>query len=195
MAPVVKEVFSESREWFVRVVPGTPAVDTSGSATGAKGPYAKAEFYRRHPDRSYRLVSERALENPLAPVDFFVTNRGYLATVDNWAGMGYGKIAAFHSPKGDLVKAFELKDLFSAEEIDAFRHSVSSIMWRNAQTAYVRPDQQTLYLALDGKGTELIFETESGAWQFCQWRATKHMCRTTNVNRKWVGYVEPKLRP
>jgi hypothetical protein len=194
--PVVKEVFSHSREWFVRVTPGTSIGDTYGFASAPKGPYAKAEFYRRQADRSYRLVAERSLVNPIAPFDFFVTDRGYLATIDNWANLGYGKIAAFYSPTGDLIKALELKDLFSAEEIGRFDHSVSSIWWRKTEAApYVRQGQQSLYLALDDKGTELIFETESGAWQFCQWQGAEHPCRTSSVNRKWTGYVDPKLRP
>jgi hypothetical protein len=95
--PIVREVFSESRDWFVRVVPGTSVGNTFGFAGGAKN---------------------------------------------------------------------------------------------------VRQGQQALYIALDDKGTELIFETETGAWQFCEWRANKqHLCRTTNGNRKWTGYVEPKLKP
>ena len=194
--PIVREVFSESRDWFVRVVPGTSVGNTFGFAGAAKGLYAKAEFYRRQADRSYRLVSERTLANPVAPVAFLVTDRGYLATLDNWHNMGYGKIAAFYSLKGDLVQSFELKDLFSAAEIEKFDHSVSSIWWRKTQIANVRQGQQALYVALDDKGTELIFETETGAWQFCEWRANKqHLCRTTNGNRKWTGYVEPKLKP
>jgi hypothetical protein len=193
--PVVREVFSQSREWFVRVTPGTSMGDVFGFASAPKGPYAKAEFYRRQADRSYRLVGERSLVNPIAPHEFFVTDRGYVATLDNWANLGYGKIAAFYSPKGDLIKAFELKELFSAEEIGKFDHSVSSIWWRGSKTGYVRPGQQSLDVTLDDKGTGLIFETESGAWQFCQWRGADFQCRTSSVNRKWTGYVDPKPKP
>jgi len=193
--PVVREAFSASREWFVRVVPGKSIGDVFGFAGAAEGPCAKAEFYRRQPDRSYRLVSERALVNPVAPVDLFVTDRGYLATLDNWHNMGYGKIAAFYSPNGDLVRAFDLKDLFSAAEIEAFDHSMSSIWWRKTQAVYVREGQQSLYIAMDEKGTELILETETGAWQFCQWRGAEHLCRSTNVNPRWTGWAEPKLKP
>jgi hypothetical protein len=59
----------------------------------------------------------------------------------------------------------------------------------------VREGQQSLYIAMDEKGTELIFETETGAWQFCQWRDAMHLCRSTNANRRWAGRVEPKLTP
>jgi hypothetical protein len=47
-------------------------------------------------ERTYAGQSGRA-------VDFLVTDRGYLATLDNWHNMGYGKIAAFYSLKGDLI--------------------------------------------------------------------------------------------
>ena len=191
---VVREVFSESRDCFVRIVPGTSIADTVGFAGSQKGPYAKAEFYRRQADRSYRLMTERTLVNPVAPVAFFVTNRGYLATLDNWHNMGYGKIAAFYSPEGVLIRSYELSDLFTAEEIGRFSESVSSIWWRKEMTS-VREGQQSLYVMVDDKGSELIFETDTGAWQFCQTRNGRHQCRTTNADRKWQAYVEPKLRP
>lgn len=191
---VVKEVFSESRDWFVRVVPGTSIGDTVGFESGPKGPYAKAEFYRRQADRSYRLMTERTLLNPVAPVAFFVTDRGYLATLDNWHNMGYGKIAAFYSPDGVLIRSYALSELFTAEEIGRFSESVSSIWWRK-ETTYVREGQQSLYVMVDDTGSELIFETDTGAWQFCQTRNGRHECRTTNADRKWQAYVEPKRRP
>ena len=190
-APAVKEVFSKSRDTFVRVTPGTSVGDTVGFAGSEKGPYATAEFYRRRPDRSYALTNERVLLNPVAPVDFFVTDLGYLATLDNWHNMGYGKVAAFYSPQGDLIRAYGLADLFSKSEIDAFAHSVSSIWWRK-ETAYVRPDERSLFVMLDSKGSEAVFETETGAWQICRQEAGKHLCRSTNADRKWTGYVDPK---
>ena len=190
-APAVKEVFSKSRDTFVRVTPGTSVGDTVGFAGSGNGPYATAEFYRRRPDRSYALMNERVLLNPVAPVDFFVTDRGYLATLDNWHNMGFGKVAAFYSPQGDLIRAYELADLFSKSEIEAFAHSVSSVWWRK-EMAYVRQDERTLYLMLDERGSEAIFETETGGWQICQQQAGKHLCRSTNADRKWTGYVDPK---
>ena len=46
-APQVREVFSASRDHFVRVTPGTAVGDTVGFAGAEKGKYATAEFYRR----------------------------------------------------------------------------------------------------------------------------------------------------
>lgn len=165
--PVVTEAFSKSRDWFGRITPGKSIGDTFGFAGSPKGPYATAEFYRRHADRSYRLVAEKTLLNPVAPIVFFVTDRGYLATLDNWHNVGYGKIAAFYTPEGEPIKSFTLTDLFSSDELERFSKSVSS---------------------------ELIFEIETGAWQFCQPRGRLHQCRATNTDRKWQAFVEPKPR-
>jgi hypothetical protein len=190
-AATIKEVFSDSREWFVRVVPGKSLGDTVGFAGSPKGPYARAEFYRRANDRSYRLVTEIALDNPIAPVQFLVTDRGYLVTLDNWHNRGYGKILVSYSSSGRKVASYELKDLFSSDEMTTFVFSASSIHWRT-EMAYVRTEQRSIYLALDDKGTEVIFEPESGAWQQCQWRGQQHLCRDTNPNRTWRPFREIK---
>jgi hypothetical protein len=79
---------------FRAVTPGESLGDTVGFAGAKKGKYAAAEFYRRHPDRSYRLVAEARLLNPVAPVEFFVSNDGRLATIDNWHNIGYGKVVS-----------------------------------------------------------------------------------------------------
>src|SRR5258706_2998058 len=99
-APVVREVFSQSRDHFVRVIPGESFGDTVGFSGAAKGPFATAEFYRRENDRAYRLAATATLLNPVAPVDFFVTDRGFLITLDNWHNLGYGKTVAFYTAEG-----------------------------------------------------------------------------------------------
>ena len=108
--PQTKEVFSASREYFVRVIPGESLGDTFGFAGGKKGKYAAAEFYRRHQDRSYRLVAEAVLLNPVAPVEFFISNDGRLATIDNWHNVGYGKVVSIHDSRGKVVQSYELSD-------------------------------------------------------------------------------------
>lgn len=193
-APQIKEVFSASREWFVRVVPGKSVGETVGFAGAPKGKHATAEFYRRAPDRSYRLAAEIALQNPVAPVLFLVTDRGYLLTLDNWHNMGFGKAIASYSPDGRVVFSSELKDVFSEKEVEGFRRSVSSIWWRT-ETVYVREGQQTIYIAMDDKGRELIVEPETGRWQQCEWRSKEmHQCRDSNDSRTWRAYREPALR-
>ena len=73
--PVVREIFSASRDHFVRVTPGTSIGDTIGFAGAAKGAYASAEYYRRQADRSYRLMATATLLNPVAPVDIVRVER------------------------------------------------------------------------------------------------------------------------
>jgi hypothetical protein len=188
-APTIKEVFSASREWFVRVVPGKSLGDTFGFAGSPKGPYARAEFYRRAADRSYRLTTEITLDNPVAPVQFLVTDRGYLVTIDNWHNIGYGKILVAYAPSGQRVASYALKDLFSTSETEAFSRSVSSIYWRT-DTLYVREGQRSVYVALNDKGSEVILDPETGAWQQCEWRGKQHQCRDDNTRREWRSFRE-----
>jgi hypothetical protein len=192
-AAQTKEVFSKSRDWFVRVVPGTSVGDTVGFAGAPKGPYARAEFYRRNADRSYALVKEITLLNPVAPVLFFVTDRGFLLTLDNWHNMGFGKAIASYSPGGDVIASYQLTDVFSNAEISGFQHSVSSIWWRT-ETVYVRDGQQSVYVALNDRASELIVEPETGAWQYCATRSSRHQCRDARDGR-WRPFQEPRLRP
>jgi hypothetical protein len=192
-APQTREVWSQSRDYFVRVIPGKSIGETIGFRGAPTGPYATAELYRRASDRSYRLAWTVSLLNPVAPIDLFLTDRGYLVTLDNWHNMGYGKIVVFYAPDGKLVRGHALDDLFSPAEIDQVPRSVSSIWWRKP-VAYVRPDQQSLYVSVDDGGRELIFETETGAYQFCETRDGAYRCRSSNDHRQSRGYVDPPPR-
>lgn len=178
-APVVTEIFSANRDHFVRVTPGKSIGDTFGFAGSPKGPYARAEYYARQPDRSYKPTAATTLLNPVAPVRFFVSNDGRLATVDNWHNAGYGKAVAIYDAAGQLVKAYELPELFSAAEVKAMPHSVSSIHWRG-EAAYVREDQRTLYVHAANEGG-FLFGLESGRYTYCENHAGKQRCRNSNA--------------
>lgn len=182
-APVVTEVFSASRDHFVRITPGKALGDTVGFGGSAKGPYAAAEFYARQPDRSYRLMHSATLLNPVAPVRFFVSDDGRLATVDNWHNAGFGKVVAIYDPAGKLVKAYELTDLFPPAAVKAFPHSVSSIRWRG-QAAYVRDDQRTLYVHAANEGG-FLFGLETGRYAYCENHQGKQRCRNSNADDAW----------
>lgn len=164
-----------------------------GFSGAAKGPFATAEFYRLEKDRSYRLAATAPLLNPVAPVDFFVTDRGLLVTLDNWHNMGYGKVAVFYSPDGKPIRAYELSDLFMKSESDGFRRSVSSIWWRKATGAYVREDQDTLYITVNDSGAGFVFEVANGSYQYCETRNGSSLCRNSNMRRNWTPYREPKI--
>jgi len=185
-APQVQEVFSASRDHFVRVTPGNSLGDTLGFAGAPKGAHATAEFYQRQGDRSYRLTQTARLLNPVAPVDFFVSNDGLLATIDNWHNRGYGSVVAIYNAQGKLVKAYTLDDLFSAAEIAGFSHSVSSRHW-HAGPVYINQGQRTLYMMVES-GRDLVIGLETGRFAFCETHEGKYVCRDSNVERRWLPY-------
>jgi hypothetical protein len=73
-SPRVREEFSQSRSYFVRVTPGNSWGDEVGFKGAPKGGFARAQFFRREPDMSYKPLKEIELVNPVAPVEFFVSN-------------------------------------------------------------------------------------------------------------------------
>ena len=180
--PQTKEVFSESREYFVRVIPGESLGDTIGFAGAKKGRYATAEFYRRGHDRSYSLVTQVDLLNPMAPVEFFVSNDGHLATLDNWHNLGYGKVVSVYDSRGELVRSYELSDLFQADELKEFSQSVSSIHWRTGP-AYIRRDQKTLLVTVRSGG-DFLFGLETGRYKYCEYHDKLYRCRTGTQPRE-----------
>ena len=186
-APQVREVFSASRDHFVRVIPGQALGDTFGFAGAPKGAYAAAEFYRRQSDRSYRLTRTITLLNPVAPVDYFVSNDGQMVTIDNWHNRGYGSVLAVYDAGGKLVKAYALADLFSKSEIDAYPHSVSSRAWHSGPV-YINQDQRTLYMMI-ASGRDLVLGLETGGFAYCETRNGKYLCRNSNANRQWRPYA------
>lgn len=186
--PVVREVFSASRDHFVRVTPGNSVGDTVGFAGAAKGAYATAEYYRRQSDKSYQLMQTVTLLNPVAPVELFVSNEGRLVTVDNWHNRGFGSVLALYDAEGRLVRAYRLADLFSKAEIDASPHTVSSIHWHQGPV-YLNRDQRTLYMMIES-GRDLVLGLETGRYAYCEARAGKTLCRTSNEDRRWLPYGE-----
>lgn len=191
---VIKEVFSESREHFVRVVPGDSVGDTWGFAGAKKGKYAVAEVYRRDKNRSYLFVREIRLLNPVAPVEFFVSNHGHLVTLDNWHNVGYGKVVSLYGPDGNLVRSYELGDLFSSKEIEDFPRSVSSIRWHDGP-AYIRQDQKTLMIQIKpNDGGTLVFGLDAGDYKYCEYQSASYRCRNANADRQWLPNAKMSLK-
>ena len=185
-APQVREVFSANRDHFVRVIPGSNLGSTFGFAGAAKGANASAEWYRRQDDRSYRLTQSATLFNPIAPVDVFVSDDGRLVTVDNWHNRGYGKVLAVYDDGGRLVKSYELAELFSKQEINAYPHSVSSRAWHQGPV-YLNKDQRTLYMMISS-GRDLVLGLESGRYAYCEPHPEQYLCRKSNEDRRWLPY-------
>jgi hypothetical protein len=128
--PQAESVFSQDGSRFVRVTPG----QRDG---------ARAEFYARTPDRSYRRVADVTLLNPVAPVKMIMTNAGYLIAMDNWHNAGYGEVLAVYGPDGKVIKSHRLEDLYDKEGIATVPTSVSSRWWRCNPVGFVDPDQET----------------------------------------------------
>ena len=185
--PQVREIFSASRDHFVRIIPGDNMAAVVGFGGTAKGKNATAEFYRRYPDRSYRLLHSVALLNAVAPVDVFVSDNGRLVTVDNWHNRGFGEVLATYGPDGELVQSYALEDLFPKYERGAFPHSVSSIHWHKGPV-YLNKDQRTLYMMITD-GHDLVLGVETGRFAYCETRAGKFVCRTSNEDR-WLPYAQ-----
>jgi hypothetical protein len=186
--PQVREVFSASRDYFVRVTPGESWGDTVGFKGAQKGRYATAEFYIRAANRSYKPAATVTLANPVAPVEFFVSDGGRLVTIDNWHNRGYGVVVAIYAADGSAATSYKLADLFSDEEIEAFAHSMSSIHWHDGP-AYINADQKTLYMMVKS-GSDLVFGLESGRFAYCETRAGAYVCRDANAPRAWRPYGE-----
>ena len=189
--PRTREVFSESREYFIRVTPGESIGDAVGFGGAKNGRYAVAEFYRRGKDRSYNLTAGITLLHPVAPVEVFVSDAGGLVTVDNWHNLGYGKVVSIYDSRGMLIRSYELSELFSTEEIRNFPHSVSSIHWRSGPT-YIRQDQKTLLITVKS-GADFLFGLESGKFQYCENRENNYRCRNSNRPREWVPNIKAQV--
>jgi len=190
-SPRVREVFSDSREHFVRVLPGESLGDTRGFAVEKKGKYATAEFYRRAKNRSYQLVAETALLNPVAPVEFLVADSGHLVTIDNWHNVGYGKVVCIYDSGGKPIRSYELRELFQREEIERFPQSVSSLHWRNGPV-YMRPDQKTVLITVRS-GADFLFGMETGQFKYCEYQDKVYRCRIANDPREWMPNSKVQL--
>ena len=189
--PTTREIFSESRECFIRIIPGESVGDTFGFAGEKKGNYSTAEFYRRAKDRSYRFLTEMALLNPVSPVEYLVSNDGHLATLDNWHNLGYGKVVVLYDPRGQVIRSYALPDLFFPEEIAAFTHSQSSIHWRKGPT-FIRSDQTTLLVTVSGGGN-FLFGLETGKCKYCEYAGKQYRCRNSNEGRQWAPNTQVPL--
>jgi hypothetical protein len=164
IGPTTSEVFSESREYFVRVIPGKSIGDTFGFAGAKKGVFAKAELYQRGKEKSYKLKSQWDLVNPIAPVNFFVNDSGMLITFDNWHNMGYGKIVAIYNSRGQLIKSLTLEEIYPKPLIGKIKRSVSSRWWRGKANYFI--NKQMEFYVSDTIGGSFIFNMGSGAFNY-----------------------------
>lgn len=164
--PRVMNVFSEDGACFVRVTPGESLGDSVGFSGAKQGAYAHALFYERQADRSYRLTTEVALLNPIAPVDLLLSNSGYLITFDNWHNLGYGKAVAIYGPTGKPVASWGLEQLYTPEQLSSIKQSVSSRWWRCSPFHFVNLQEQTKVYVAESLGGYFVFELLTGKFTY-----------------------------
>lgn len=163
--PETMNVFSPDGTRFVRIVPGSSLGETEGFAGEAKGPHARGLFYALQPDRSYRLVADVELVNPMAPVDALVTDRGELITFDNWHNAGFGKVVAMYGAEGALRASYTLEDLYGKEAGDVPR-SVSSRWWRCHPLHFVDRETQTKVYVREWRGGGFVFSLPGRSFEY-----------------------------
>lgn len=168
VTPQIREVFSQDRQYFIRITPGESWGETWGFKGAKIGKHAQAAFFREQPDKGYRLERTIDMPNPVAPVSVFVSNNGDMVTLDNWHNEGYGAVLVLYHWDGKIVKMYQLTDLFSKKEIDSFSMSESSIWWHKGPT-YTQEDQKVFYMGYRDSPnySELILTLSSGSVRFC----------------------------
>ena len=174
-AAKVQQIFSGNGLHFVRIVPGESYGDTVGFKGSKTGTYARGEFYKKQPDRSYKLIADVALQNPVTPVDMLLSNHGYLLTFDNWHNTGYGKVVAIYRPNGELVRTYELEALYPVKQLEAIPISVSSRWWRCRPFGFVDPGEQTKVYVFEHFGGTFTFELSMGTHEY---QAGHSKCQT-----------------
>lgn len=152
-----KNVFSNDGRRFVRIIPGASWGDVVGFQGAKKGEYARGLFYALQDDRSYRLLADVALINPVAPVDAVVSNRGELVTFDNWHNFGFGAVVAVYGPVGALRASYTLENLYDAAKLSVIPRSMSSRWWRCQPIGFVDPPDETSIYVREYLGGEFVF--------------------------------------
>ena len=129
-AAKIAAMASPSGRVVVRVIPGTNLGEVYGFAGAKAGKPATAVYYRLGAVDEYLKYQEVSLQNPIAPVFFAVSDAGELVTLDNWHNMGVGNAVVIYRPDGQVLRSYELVQIFSTSELQKIRQSVSSIWWR-----------------------------------------------------------------
>jgi hypothetical protein len=131
----------------VRIVPGASIGDVYGFGGSPKGQYATAIFYRLNKDGEYARYQDIFLLNPVAPVDFAVSDNGELVTLDNWHNLGVGKIIVVYRPNGKVLRSYNLAEIYGNAEIQKLSASVSSISWRCPMAPILEPRSASIEFA------------------------------------------------
>ncbi len=158
--PTVVTVTSPSSNYIAQVFPGSGGY--GGYERALTNREANASVIVSRLDQGVtNVVWTGKLINPCAPVQVYVSDTGYLVTMDNWHAVGYGPIVAIYDPKGRLVRHWSLEELFKPEERQQLETSVSSISW-HAGKAYFVGGTDTNTLVVPAVGKTLLFALTDG---------------------------------
>lgn len=161
MQAQVSEKSSPNGRFTIRVTPGDSFGDVDAFADRPKGKYATAEWFRLD-DGTAESIRTITLLNPIAPVDFIVTDDGTLVTLDNWHNLGKGDMLVIYSPTGEVRKQYRLRDLYAYRDIRQFGFSTSSIRWRCFHDAPLSLTSPTELRVDDTIGGQLVVRTDTG---------------------------------
>lgn len=161
-AAKVAGVASPSGQVVVRVLPGKSLGDVYGFGGESKGEPASAIFYRLGANNAYVQLQKIFLLNPVAPVFITVTDDGELVTLDNWHNMGLGKVVVVYRPDGQILRSYDLPQIYTEAEIQKIPKTVSSFWWRCPMPPILEPHTSTLELQ-DILGNNIEINLKTGA--------------------------------
>ena len=137
---------SPTGQVVVRVLPGTSLGDVYGFDGERKGESASAIFYRLGATDVYAQYQKISLLNPVAPLFTAVTDAGELVTLGNWHNMGLGKVVVIYRPDGQLLRSYDLAQIYTEAEIQKIPNTVSSVWWRCPMPPIFEPRISSLEL-------------------------------------------------
>lgn len=112
-SPKTYGIFSESTEYMARIIPAWPVNDKTN-------PYAKAEIYQLQ-GRAYKLKKAFRLLNKVSPQSAYVSDKGVLVTIRDWANPFEGHDLVIYSVSGNVLFQFTGLEFFSESELEKIR--------------------------------------------------------------------------
>lgn len=151
---------SDNAEWLVRITPGESIGDVYGFAGAESGEYASAIVYRFDFETgTYLEVSRFNTGNPVAPVEVYAANDGRVVTLDNWHNFGIGNVVSVYDFEGNALLDLKLTDIYTVEELEKFRRSVSSLWWRCGDAKLDEPGNRVVVRDALGRDTAIDLAT------------------------------------
>lgn len=167
-APTSQHAVSRNGKYLARIVPGKSWGDTVEFAESKKGAYARGEFYEKQTDRSFKLIADVPLQNPIAPVHVLLNDQGYLVTFDNWHNAGYGKVVTIYKASGALLRSYELEALYPAKRVEEIPRTVSSRHWLSENYGFFSETDESKVYAYDFRGGLFLFDLPSGDYEYLE---------------------------